>query len=122
MDINVSDLDFGVLVTIGEKVDAFNFAQTKEKISSAYEMGKQQMAIDLSRAPFLSLQSIKYLFSLAIELEQKGGKLALISPSEKVGRNIDIFASLDPMDIYGSIGEWEEANSGASGVNQSIRA
>jgi len=108
MVVEYSDLDFGVLVNVKERVDAFNFDEAKARFTQAYELGRKFMAIDLTQAPFLSLQSIKFIHSLAVELEGRGGRLALIGPGQKIKRQIDIFASLDPIDIWPDQSQWQQ--------------
>jgi anti-anti-sigma regulatory factor len=81
------------------RLDAFNFELTKTEIEQIAAQS-QQIAIDVSGAHFVSIPMIKFLDSLAREMVRKGGRLALVGPTEKLKRQISIFASLDPLTVF----------------------
>ncbi len=91
-----------VVVAISGRIDSFNQDSFCGQLTKLVAEGKRRVAIDLSRAKFLSLPSIKWLTSLAFELKKKGGDLALVAASEKLKRQIDIYATLDPIQILRS--------------------
>lgn len=91
-----------VVVAISGRIDSFNQASFCDQVERLVSEGKRRVAIDLSHAKFLSLPSIKWLTNLAFELKEKGGDLALVAASEKLKRQIDIYATLDPMRLLRS--------------------
>jgi anti-anti-sigma factor len=91
-----------VVVSISGRIDSFNQASFYGQVERLINEGKRRVAIDLSRAKFLSLPSIKWLTNLAFELKEKGGDLALVAASEKLKRQIDIYATLDPIQVLRS--------------------
>lgn len=107
MDIEVSAKEKGILISILSRVDAFNFEQATQEIYSAIPSQKKVAAIDLSHTKFLSFKSIQFLHRLATELKNEGGFLALVGPSEKLKRQIDIYASLEPFYVFRSVSDWE---------------
>ena len=107
MAFDIKNRDDWVIIRIVDRVDAFNFDELTNLINSFVKKGQLKLAVDLKGAFFLSLPTIKFLASVASDLKLKGGAVALLAPTEKIKRQIDIFASLDTMQIFRSIGEWE---------------
>ena len=87
------------IVTISGRVDSFNYESFCKQLKALVHAGKNKLALDLSRVKFLSLPSIKYLTTLASELEKNGGNFALLAASEKLKRQIDIYATLKTMQV-----------------------
>lgn len=83
----------------GERVDAFNEDDLKRQILEGFEEGRTHLALDLQRTRFLSLPFIKFLSQLSEDLHAKQGRLVLVSPSEKLKRQIGIFGNPDFMTI-----------------------
>ncbi len=81
------------------RLDAFNFDLTKSELEALAAKAKQ-IAIDVSSAHFVSIPMIKFIDSLARDMVRRGGRLALVGPTEKLKRRIDTFASLDPLTLY----------------------
>lgn len=88
-----------VILTVKDRVDSFNYQSFKSHIETALGAGNKNLAVDLSKAKFLSLISIKYICSVAEGLKKDGGHLALLSASEKLKRQFDIYASLDELSL-----------------------
>lgn len=88
-----------VILAILGRIDSFNFQIFKDQLEDLKKVGHRQVAIDLSQAKFLSLPTIKLLADLATDLQQNEGKFALMAASEKLKRQIDIYASLTPMRV-----------------------
>lgn len=88
------------------RLDAFNFELTKQRLEDLARSA-HLIAIDVSTVHFVSIPMIKLIHSLASELARKGGRLALVGSTEKLKRQIHIFASLDPLTFYSQDG-WEE--------------
>lgn len=88
------------------RLDAFNFELTKTELEALAAEAKQ-IAIDVSSAHFVSIPMIKFIDSLARDLVRRGGRLALVGPTEKLKRRINTFASLDPLTVYSSV-KWQK--------------
>lgn len=97
-----------IMVSIVDRLDAFNYDQVKGQLCEILEEGNQNIALNLEKAKFLSLPSIKYISNLADDLASGGRKLALVAPSEKLKRQIEIFASLEKMRLYRTTKDLEE--------------
>jgi anti-anti-sigma regulatory factor len=87
------------------RLDSFNFDVTKTDLDQLVARCNQ-VAIDVSGAQFISIPMIKYLHGLAVGLAERGGRLALVGPSEKFKRQIGIFASPDPF-VFLSADNWD---------------
>ncbi len=85
-----------------ERIDAFNFEEFKVASEELYSDGQRWLAYDFNSTRFLSLMSIIYIAQLADKLMLKGGALALIRPSEKITKQIGIYASLKSITIVDS--------------------
>lgn len=99
--IDVKNVKNWVVVSISDRVDSFNHSELADKIQGAAEQGKN-VAFNLATAKFLSLPSIKYISELARELEGSGRQVALVGPSEKLKRQIHVYAGLDKMKLLRS--------------------
>ncbi len=88
------------------RLDAFNFELTKSELEALAAEAKQ-IAIDVSSAHFVSIPMIKFIDSLARDMVRRGGRLALVGPTEKLKRRFDTFASLDPLTLY-SRDRWQQ--------------
>ena len=95
---NESQKQEWVYIPAPGRLDAFNFEIAKSEIEEAATKSKQ-IALDVSGAQFISIPMIKFIHSIARELVKRGGRMALVGPTEKLKRQIRIFASLDPLTI-----------------------
>lgn len=103
-----------VYVPAPGRLDAFNFELTKKELERVASESKQ-IALDVSSAHFVSIPMIKFIHSLANEMLRRGGCFALVGSSEKLKRQIHIFASLDPLVIY-TQDDWNQlVNTGVEG-------
>ena len=106
MAIEIQSKSDWVYIPAPGRLDAFNFDLAKTEIEQAAGKSKQ-LAIDVSGAQFVSIPMIKFIDSLARELVKKGGRLAVVGATEKLKRQIAIFASHDPL-IFISADGWEK--------------
>jgi anti-anti-sigma regulatory factor len=88
-----------VFIPAPSRLDSFNFESTKKDFEQIAAMANK-IAIDVSTAHFISIPMIKFMHALAQDLAQKGGQVALVGPTEKLKRQIHIFASLEPFTLY----------------------
>lgn len=93
------------IMSVAGRLDSFNFEPFSRQLRGLIIAGHTQIALDLSETRFLSLPCIKYLTQLAQDLEMKGGYFALLAASEKLKRQIDIYATLNPMKVVRSVQE-----------------
>lgn len=96
--------EWTILAILG-RIDSFNFQEFLAQVEGLKAAGRRQVAVDLSQAKFLSLPTIKLLADLATNLQQNDGNFALLAASEKLKRQIDIYASLTPMRVVRSSAE-----------------
>ncbi len=99
-EIQVQESKNWSIVQIHNRVDAFNYAELMEKVNGIIKSQQTHLAFDLTRTNFLSLPSIKLMSSLASSLEKEGRQVALLAPSEKIKRQIDIYASLEKLRLF----------------------
>ena len=107
MDIEVTNEKGWAVVSIPDRVDAFNYEKFCSALNQAVADRDCDLAFELEGAEFMSFKSIKYISTMASELNNKGRNMALLAPSEKLKRQFDIFASLDGFDLYRSRSDWE---------------
>ncbi len=88
-----------VILTVKGRVDSFNSELFSQQLKELVATGSSNVALDLSQARFMSLPLIKELTKMADDLKSQGRKMALMRASEKLKRQIDIYASLDNMRV-----------------------
>lgn len=88
--------------TLEGRVDSFNFDDVKNALLGLASKHAHGLAVNLEKAEFLSIPFIKLMAEVADKLKAQDARLALVAPTEKIKRQIDIFASLDDMVIYRS--------------------
>ncbi|MCB0385430.1 MAG: STAS domain-containing protein [Bdellovibrionales bacterium] len=97
------------VIAVVDRVDSFNFDDLKSQLEKLLGRGEMHLVLDLEQAQFLSLPCIKYFAEVAGRLISGGGQFALLSPSEKLKRQINIFASLDEMKLFRTRRDLEKA-------------
>ena len=90
------------VLTPTNRVDAFNKSTFEDDINGVIGDGQKRVAIDFSNLKFLSYPSIKFLSAKAETLKKEGGTLALCSASEKLKKQISIYATLENMMVFRS--------------------
>lgn len=93
------------ILTVNGRLDSFNFDSFCQQFEELIKKNKLFIAVDLSQAKFLSLPSIKYLTVMAVDIQKQGGQMALMSASEKLKRQIDIYASLNSLRIVRGVSD-----------------
>lgn len=90
------------IVSAKSRVDSFNQDALVSEIRQRLADGHKRIALDLKGNRFFSLQVIRFCVDTARELAAKGGRLALISPSEKTQRHFEIYGSLNHIAVVRS--------------------
>lgn len=98
------------VLEISGRVDAFNYQATRDKIEAHVEACPGSIALDLTRVNFLSLSIIKYFGDVARNLKMEGRELILLGLTEKLKRQVDLYASLEGMMVYRNAGDWKVQN------------
>ena len=101
-DIEITDGKEWVIVAIRDRVDSFNFVEWAGKMENLMLLGQKHVAFNLAHAKFLSLPSIKYLGAMADSMGAQGRHVALVAPSEKLKRQIDIYGQLEKLKLFRS--------------------
>lgn len=96
-----------VVFSIKDRLDSFNCEDFKQKMDQVVRDKESKVALHLTETEFLSLPVIKYFSGIASDITNSGGEFALVGPPEKLKRQIDIFASLKPMQVFRSAEDWE---------------
>lgn len=91
-----------MVVSVNDRIDAFNFGQLKVQVNQLIDAGELFLVVDLEATHFLSLPTIKFLAEAAKRLATRGGSLALLTPAEKLKRQIHIYATLEEMKLFRS--------------------
>lgn len=105
MDFEIKEYKDWVVVSVENRMDSFNYKVITDAVDQAVQSGQKKLALNLSRAEFLSLPSIKYFSDLAKQLDKAGGQLAFCAPSEKIKRQVYIFTSPKAIHFYRSTDE-----------------
>ena len=108
MSFEVSQKKDWTVFSVEDRLDAFNGESFKAKMDKVMKKKASNVALELTNAQFISLPMIKYFSGVADQINEKGGKFALVGTPEKLKRQIDIFASLKPMLVFRSEEDWVE--------------
>ena len=87
------------LIDVNGSIDSFNFNAFEADLKALTLKDSKRVAIALMRAKFVSLPAIKLIAGLATDVQQSGGQMALLGASEKLKRQIHIYASLEPLQV-----------------------
>jgi anti-anti-sigma factor len=90
--------DWAIVFVTG-RIDSFNSQDFERELDSVLAQGQLQLAVDLSGTRFICLPIIKRLTAVASELKARSGHFALLGASERLKRQIDIYATLNPMQV-----------------------
>jgi anti-anti-sigma regulatory factor len=92
MECGVSRSGNWTVIYVNGRSDSFHFPMLKAQIEDLLGTGVTFLAIDLSRTKFLSIATIDYINRLTQSIYSQGGRLALLGATEKIKRNLSIFA------------------------------
>lgn len=110
MAIEIQEKKDWVLIGVPDRLDSFNYEIFKKDLAIVLEEKEsKRIALNVARSQFISLPSIKYLSSIAEGLQSDGGRFALVGSTEKLKRQFHIFASLESIDVFRSIADWEKS-------------
>lgn len=84
-------------VFVPSRIDAFTFKEFKNQVEEKLSSGEKFLAMNFTDTEFLSLLTIKFIISVAEELLNSKGQMALVGVSEKLKRQIGIYASIEPI-------------------------
>ena len=87
------------VVDINDRVDSFNHSSFKQKLDGVLASEVDSIAFNLAPTQFLSYPSIRAMGEMAKIIRQKGGRAVLLAPSEKLKRQISVYASLDDLEV-----------------------
>jgi len=104
--LQTTELKDWICVSAPGRWDAFNFVDSKTSIDSIVA-STNKLAINMSGIQFVNLPMIQYLYKVAVTLRNKGGAMVIIGASEKLKKQIRIFASWDHLQFYSADG-WEK--------------
>lgn len=97
------------VVCIKGRIDSFNYQrEISGKLASALDGKPPFVALDLHKAQFLSLPTIKFLAKNAAEIGAQKGECVLIGPSARMRRYIEIFGSLDNLKVFRNFEELDQ--------------
>jgi hypothetical protein len=94
-------------VSVKDRIDSFNYEPFAHDLRELLKSSPKPLALEVSRVRFLSLKTIQLLNEIAGETRAKGLRAALIAPSEKLKRQIDIYAELERWEVFRSMPDLE---------------
>jgi anti-anti-sigma factor len=90
-------------VSIKERIDSFNQEAFQEDLNQLLATKMNSLAVEVSQVRFLSLKAIQFLGEIASRVREAGFRVALVAPSEKLKRQIDIYAKLERWEVFRSL-------------------
>lgn len=105
MQLEITQTQEWELLKFPGRIDALNFGDFAQALDLQVQRDKA-LALDLRQVQFLNIHAIRYIHHVAEEIVQKGARLALVGPTEKMKRQFSLFASLKPFRVFSS-SEWD---------------
>jgi len=91
MDVQIkSGLGWITIIVLG-RIDSFNFELVTSKLGILLRMGNKKIALDLDKARFLSVPTVRYFVNSAKYLEKQGGELVVLNCPRDLRNTFDIF-------------------------------
>ena len=109
LKISTSKIDQWTLVFIDGRVDAFNDKKTIQVFEDLRISSECKIAVDLSKADFISLAFLRWLLSFSTALRTVQGDLVLLNPAHSIRRQIEIFIGLSSFKVFETL---EDLNMG----------
>ncbi|MCB0411860.1 MAG: STAS domain-containing protein, partial [Bdellovibrionales bacterium] len=95
------------IVKINGRVDAFNFEAFCQEILPFARDFSRLFIFEASRLEFLGLRTMKLLGEIAADRSQHGRRPFLISPSEKLKKQIAIYADIEDWEVFRNFDEFQ---------------
>ncbi len=95
-------------ISIKDRIDSFNQTAFQEDLSNLLQNSAKSVAVEVSQVRFISLKAIHFLNDIAAQVLGAGLRVALVAPSEKLKRQIDIYADLERWEIFRSLNDLAE--------------
>lgn len=95
-------------VELRGRIDSFNFNVFQSDVEAALNPLNKSVAFDVSKVQFISLRGLQYMDEVSQRLRDQGCRAALVGPSEKLKRQIDIYANLDHWEIFRTLTDLKE--------------
>lgn len=92
-------------ISIKDRIDSFNFSDFEKEVKALLSHGSLPLAFELSHARFLSFKTIQLLNESAEQCRRNGRRAALVAPTEKLKRQIHIYADLEQWEVYRTMGD-----------------
>lgn len=78
------------------RLDSDSASMFDTELSACLDAGVEVLVIDLSELEYLSSAGIRSLFTARMVMEERGGKLFLLSPQPPVRKVLDMVRIVDP--------------------------
>jgi anti-sigma B factor antagonist len=116
MDVTIQELDntgqIKLMKLVGE-MDALLAASIDKEIEKLISHGCRGLSLDMSGVAYIDSSGIRVLLSTYKKLAKLGGKMNLLSPSERV---VSILELADLMDVLKTVNSVDEAAADLSGA------
>lgn len=93
------------VISILPRLDAENHGALMSEIHAILADGSRRIALDLTQNRFFSLAAIQMCVSLARDLADDGGSLALVGCPERTKKHFDVYGSLKQIIVVRALGE-----------------
>lgn len=110
MHIEILSVQQWNLIRFPDRIDALNVQAFVSAIENQVE-ANTRIAFDMRHVEFINYQALRYLYQVANEMNQTGGQVALVGPSEKMKRQFTLFTSIEPFRIISSY-DWSRLTAG----------
>jgi anti-anti-sigma regulatory factor len=104
MELRTSSHKGWLLVHVPDRVDALNGQAFVAGLKTLVG-GRSSLALDLRHTQFLNYQTLRFIHEAALQVTDGGRRFALVAASEKMKRQFNLFASMEPFQLL-SWNDW----------------
>lgn len=91
-DLSESRVKEWTTINVGPRVDTFTLPTFRKECEQALRSGATKIALDFAGTQFISMLGLHFVYELLQQLKAAKGDLLLVSASEKMKRQMQIYS------------------------------
>ncbi len=102
------------IVSFDDRFDSTNFERLRIRIEQILSSEDNLVVLDFSQLKYLSISAIRFVTYTAKYLKLKKGQLALVGPSDRICRHIEVYGTMENIRVFKSCQEILKAGTSIS--------
>jgi anti-anti-sigma factor len=105
LQVSVSGGESYAVVALAGESDVYTYDQLRGALESQAGTGVPVLVADLSGLEFMDSTGVQVLLDIRVMMNDRGGKLALVSPQPTVARVLNLVGADQLIPVYGTVEE-----------------